>query len=104
MADSLTIFLFGSDTPIEVDLEGRSSRDEWKNLRNRKDRWSKAPVEVRAEHNGTRKIYIDRDAIAKVVAELPPRHPLPRLLTKEANEQSETDLRQQLGRASDVDV
>jgi hypothetical protein len=53
MADSLTIFLFGSDTPIEVDLQGRSSRDEWKNLRNRKDRWSKAWVEVRAEHNGT---------------------------------------------------
>lgn len=103
MADSLTIFLFGSDTPIEVDLEGRSSRDEWKNLRNRKDRWSKAWVEVRAEHNGTRKIYIDPDAIAKVVVDSTTT-PSPEVADKEANEQSETDLRQQLGRASDVDV
>jgi hypothetical protein len=103
MADSLTIFLFGSDTPIEVDLEGRSSRDEWKNLRNRKGRWSKAWVEVRAEHDGTRRIYIDPDAIAKVVVDFTT--PIsPEVADKEAHEQRETDLRQQLDHAPDVDA
>jgi hypothetical protein len=72
VVDSLSIFLFGSDTPIDVDLAGRSSRDEWKDIRKGKGRWSKAWVKVRTEQDGVREIYIDPAAIAKVVVDFTP--------------------------------
>jgi hypothetical protein len=63
MANRLRIFLAGDDRGIQVDLEGRSSLDEFRDLEQFEGRWSELWVQVRRE--GTRTTYVCPDAIVK---------------------------------------
>lgn len=90
MADGLTIYVAGIAKGIGVDLDGRSSRDEWDDLKALAGRWANEWVEVARADTTT--IYVRRDAIIRVEVDYTA-PPSPEVADKAADEEARAAVR-----------
>ena len=92
--DKLTIYVAGIEKGIVVELDGRSSHDEWENLKALTGRWGDGWIEVAKADTTT--TYVRGDAIVKVEVNYTP-PPSPEVAEKTALEAANAAERKRVG-------